>query len=164
MKFWKYLLLIPFLTTTLSAQIPSFGGYAYPQPYPPLWAYPLDRISAPNDDAIDALTQQVQQLNEEIRQLQAELAAAQAQAQQAQQAQQALTRSVQPPPGPAGPETVLVFKNGQKITSQGYAIAGDTLWALTPSGSERIAISSLDLRATQRANLQRGIQFPDLGK
>jgi hypothetical protein len=161
MKFWKSLLLIPFLTGTLSAQIPSFGGYAYPQPYPPLWAYPLNQISVPNNDAIDALTQQVQQLNEQVRQLQAELAAARA---EAQQAQQTLLRAVEPPPGPPGPETILVFKNGQKITSQGYAVAGNILWANTPSGSERIAISSLDVKATQRENLQRGIQFPDLGK
>ena len=80
----------------------------------------------------------------------------------AAQAQAQARASEAPEPSPR-PPVILVFKNGQQIESQGYAIMGDILWVLTESGNQRVALSSLDVAATQRENLKRGIEFPDVG-
>ena len=190
MKFWKAfppLALLLFLTPAVHAQIPGYGGYSfwepyypgaiyspyypqayYPQPYGTqgyyVGTYGLDPyMEARNTESIDSLTRQVQQLNDEIRMLESELTSAQAvQAQQAQQAEVQARAVDEPPPSP-GPPVILVLKNGQHIESQGYAAMGDTLWILTPSGSRRISRSSVDVAATKRENLKRGLDFPDLG-
>ncbi len=73
------------------------------------------------------------------------------------------TRQVQSAPAPP-PEktipTILVFRDGRQIEVQGYAIVGQTLWALTEQSSTKIPISDLDLETTQRLNAERGIRFP----
>jgi len=73
------------------------------------------------------------------------------------------TRQVQSAPAPP-PEktipTILVFRDGRQIEVQGYAIVGQTLWALTEQSSTKISIADLDLESTQRLNAERGIRFP----
>jgi hypothetical protein len=74
-----------------------------------------------------------------------------------------LRTSEKPPAStkPAAP-VVLVLKNGRVLETRGYVFARDRLWIVTPSGSEQIALSQLDVPATQVRNLTRGIQFPNL--
>jgi hypothetical protein len=98
----------------------------------------------------------IQQLNEEVRSLQAEIAAT--------DQELAQLRTFEAPPAATEPATpvVLVLKDGRVLETQGYVAARRSLWILTRSGSEQIALSTLNVPATQKENLKRGIMFPDL--
>jgi outer membrane murein-binding lipoprotein Lpp len=154
---------------------PYYAQPYYPQPYPqpyPQSYYPQSYYTLPNSaslmvtdnsDQVDSLTREVQDLNEEISDLEGQLSSAQAQAQQSQfQAEQAQARVAEVTEATPRPPMILVFKNGQHVEAQGYAVMGNILWILTDSGSQRVALSSLNVGATQRVNLQRGTPFPDL--
>src|SRR5215469_16914811 len=70
-----------------------------------------------------------------------------------------------PPPNaqvqddPIDPPTVLVFRDRHREETQNYAIVGQMLWTFTPQRTKKIAIASLDLPATEKANLDRGVDF-----
>ncbi len=55
--------------------------------------------------------------------------------------------------------TVLVFKDGHQLEIDNYAIVAQTLYDLTPGHPRKIALSDLDLPATQKENDDRGITF-----
>ncbi len=55
--------------------------------------------------------------------------------------------------------TVLVFKDGRQVDIDNYAIVAQTLYDLTPGHPRKIALSDLDLPATQKENDDRGITF-----
>jgi hypothetical protein len=57
------------------------------------------------------------------------------------------------------PPTTLVFKDGHQIEVENYAIVSQTLYDLTPGHPRRIALTDLDLEATQKQNDDRGIVF-----
>jgi hypothetical protein len=117
-------------------------------------------VAVPDNTAkVDTLTKQVQDLNDEVKVLQLELTLAQIQAQNAQP--EALARVEEMPPPEPSPTIVLVLKNGQRIEAQGYALAGDTLWIFTPSGTQRMLLSNVNVAATRRATPKGGIDFPD---
>jgi hypothetical protein len=63
------------------------------------------------------------------------------------------------PPEPAQPHTVLVFKDGHKQQVSNYAIVGASLFDLSSGHRQKIAISDLDVAATQKANEDQGIEF-----
>jgi len=63
------------------------------------------------------------------------------------------------PPEPAQPDTVLVFKDGHKQQVSNYAIVGASLFDLSSGHRQKIAISDLDVAATQKANEDQGIEF-----
>ena len=67
--------------------------------------------------------------------------------------------SSEPAPEPSQPPTVLVFKDGHQLEVQNYAIVGQTLFDLTSGHPRRIALSDLDLDATQKLNDDRGVSF-----
>ena len=75
-------------------------------------------------------------------------------------------QSLQTPPEPpqSTEETslpvVLVFHDGRQMEVQGYAIVGQTLWAVTGQSSTKIPTTDLDLEATQKLNADRGVRFP----
>jgi len=145
---------------------PGFGGFhrrpiviapAFPYDPYPYYSYPYDSSQeyvnpepAPpsyTDSTVNDLTNQVQQLNDQVQQLQDQLAA-----------------SRTPPPAPEvrpseSRPAVLVFRNGRRIETQNYAIAGQTLWVVNKNSSSRFALSDLDLAATRAENLKRGINF-----
>ena len=176
MKFWMVFVALLFVAPTLHAQN-SLYGYPYnpyTQPYYPCYLgeynsppycprayYPQLSSQLPNESfqvydytTINALTRQVQQLSDQVLQLQAQIALAQAQPPQPSPAE-AITRT----PGPPETPMTFVFKNGRQVSAQGYAIAGQTLWILTPSGYESTALSDLDIAVTKSENLKRGINF-----
>lgn len=55
--------------------------------------------------------------------------------------------------------TTLVFKDGQQLEVENYAIVDQTLYDLTPGHRRRIALADLDLPATERQNDDRGVDF-----
>jgi hypothetical protein len=143
------------------------------QPYYPQAYYPVP-FGLPNYSRLDPLAAQqsavtnqfafpsnnearLQQLNEEVRSLQDQL--------RATDEQLAKLRAFEAPPASTEQKApvVLVLKNGKVIEAEGYAVVGGTLWILSRSGREQIAVSNLNVPATQNENLKRGIQFPDLG-
>ncbi len=65
----------------------------------------------------------------------------------------------QPAPEPPQPPTSLVFKDGQQLEVENYAIVSQTLYDLTPGHPRRIALADLDLPATQKQNDDRGVVF-----
>jgi hypothetical protein len=62
-------------------------------------------------------------------------------------------------PDPVAPPTVLVFRNGHREETQNYAIVGEMLWSFNSQRTERVLLASLDLPATEKANLERGVDF-----
>jgi len=173
MKFWKVLIVLLFLSTTLQAQIPFygcpnspyypgsyyFGGCSaqpyYPLPYYTQFPYAYDQFSTSYyDDTVNTLTRQIRNLSEEVQQLQAEIALAQTQPPQARAAETAPSPS-EPPETPV----TMILKNGTRIQSQGYAIAGQTMWILTPGGPVRVALKDVDVVETRRANIKQVTRF-----
>ena len=55
--------------------------------------------------------------------------------------------------------TTLVFKDGHQIEVGNYAIVAQTLYDLTSGHPRKIALSDLDLSATQKENDDRGVVF-----
>jgi hypothetical protein len=78
--------------------------------------------------------------------------------------QDAYARSAPPPPHEeerteGAPATVLVFRDEHKQEIHNYAIVGQTLWNFNPQHTQKIPLSDLDLRATTKANEDRGVDF-----
>jgi hypothetical protein len=65
------------------------------------------------------------------------------------------------PPAPEAPPqpTMLVFKDGQKLQVENYAIVGATLYDLTPGRHRKIMLADLDLDATEKLNDEQGVSF-----
>lgn len=55
--------------------------------------------------------------------------------------------------------TLLIFKDGQKLEVQNYAILGGTLFDLTPGHRRKIPLTELNLAATQEQNENQGVMF-----
>ncbi len=67
-----------------------------------------------------------------------------------------------PPPQPERelPTAILIFRNQSRVEVRNYAIVGDTLYEFLPDGSrKKIALSEIDLPATQKINDERGVDF-----
>jgi hypothetical protein len=62
-------------------------------------------------------------------------------------------------PEPPQPPTTLIFKDGHQIEVNNYAIVSQTLYDLTPGHPRKIALSDLDLAATQKQNDDHGVTF-----
>jgi hypothetical protein len=62
-------------------------------------------------------------------------------------------------PVPAQPSTVLVFKDGHRSDVLNYAIVGNTLFDFADGRTRKILLADLDLKATQKANDDRGVDF-----
>ena len=60
---------------------------------------------------------------------------------------------------PIDPPTLLVFRSGRREETQNYAIVGEMLWSFSSQRTEKIALASLDLLATEKANADRGVDF-----
>ncbi len=55
--------------------------------------------------------------------------------------------------------TTLIFKDGHQLEIENYAVVGQTLYDLTPGHSRKVALTDLDLPATQKQNDDRGVTF-----
>jgi hypothetical protein len=57
------------------------------------------------------------------------------------------------------PATTLVFKDGHRVDVYNYVMAKGTLTVLDTGARQKIALTQLDLPATQKANDDRGVTF-----
>jgi len=69
------------------------------------------------------------------------------------------TAQANPEPEPLQPATVLVFKDGHQVEVSNYAIVGNTIFDFTPGHARRVALSELNVQATQKQNDDRGVDF-----
>ncbi len=69
------------------------------------------------------------------------------------------TAQSNPEPEPLQPPTVLVFKDGHQVEVSNYAIVGTTIFDFTPGHARRVALSELNVQATQKQNDDRGVDF-----
>jgi hypothetical protein len=178
MKFWKAFVVVTLLSATAGAQqlyrgIPYLNPY-FTQPYYPVpfglptysaldplavqqSVLPFTSPTPTSTFATEDLRQQVQQLTDQVSSLQTQLLTARQELTQA-----CAVQASAPSNEPVAP-IVIVLKNGQTIESQGYVVAGEKVWILTPNGRDLLLREELDVPATQTQNLKRGIKVPDLG-
>ena len=64
-----------------------------------------------------------------------------------------------PDPPAALQPTILIFKDGHKQQIGNYAIVGSSLYDLSPGRRQKVALTDLDLDATQKANDDEGNDF-----
>lgn len=57
------------------------------------------------------------------------------------------------------PPTILVFKDGHTTEVRNYAIVGDALFDFSSGVRHKVALTDLDVSATQKQNEDRGIEF-----
>jgi hypothetical protein len=62
-------------------------------------------------------------------------------------------------PAVAQPSTMLAFRDGHTAEVKNYAIVGDTLYDFSTQSRHKIALTELDLAATQKQNEDRGVDF-----
>jgi len=138
----------------IAPQVPIYSYYQYDPYYAnPYYSQPAYSTSDHSAE-INSLNDEIQRLQIEVQRLQEELAVTRAQMVQPSPVQ----LSPPTPPPPVIP-TVLVFRDGHRTETQGYAVIGDNLWTSSEDGFRKIALSDLDLSATRKENLIRGNSF-----
>jgi hypothetical protein len=75
------------------------------------------------------------------------------------QAEDTVSAGYNSDPEPPSEPTILVFKDGHQLEIENYAIVSQTLYDLTPGHPHKIALTDLDLPATQKQNNDRGVPF-----
>ncbi len=73
--------------------------------------------------------------------------------------EQAQAEATDSDPEPPQTPTILVFKDGHQLEVSNYAIISPTLYDLTPGHPRKVALSALDLPATEKLNDDHGIVF-----
>ncbi len=131
---------------------PAFVGLPYYWPYGMEYEQPVEEAPTAAPETDNALAAQVAMLTDAVRQLRED---------------QALRTTAQPPavsPAPAAEEkaapVVLIYRDGQRIEAENYAVLGQTLWVFRNKTTRRIPLADLNLDATRKANEERGIDFP----
>jgi len=144
----------PYYVTSYGVPPYYVPPYGVPPYYTPMVYASNTVLTFNNDEAVNALTRQVQQLSQQVRELSVEVTLAKAQQPQPVLRPFETTGTFARPPALT---ITFILKNGRHVASQGYAISGTTLWILTPCGYEKTTLSDVDMVATQRENLRRGI-------
>ena len=138
----------PYIWPTTFYSEPAYSVYSAP----PAYSEPAPVVS---QNEIN-LAYQVGQLSAQVDQLRQ---------QQVQQPQQNINSYTQPSPQPQDSAqrtaipTILVLRDGRRMQIQNYAIVGETLWVLDERVATKIALSDLDLDATEKENRGRGMRF-----
>jgi hypothetical protein len=142
--------------------VPGFGfpgfGWAYPYSYYP-GLYSSDYFQEPqaqqpivvsggNDQGNTQLAVEVQRLSDEIEYMRQE------QSRQSQARQPGVSLSAR-----SAAPTTFVFRDGRKMTTENYAIAGQTLWVFNDRAARRFPLSDLDRGATEQANAENGLDL-----
>ena len=55
--------------------------------------------------------------------------------------------------------TTFIFRDGQRIFTANYAIAGQTLWVLGEHSTRKMSLADLDVAATEQANAANGVDL-----
>jgi hypothetical protein len=53
----------------------------------------------------------------------------------------------------------FVFRDGRRIVTQNYAIAGQTLWLLSEHTARKVSLADLDFQATDQVNSANGVDL-----
>jgi hypothetical protein len=133
-------LLFPFGSSYID---PFYGDY-YSQPEPQV-------VGSDGNSTNMQLALEVQRLSDEIEEMRDQdrrTAAPRAQVQYG-------TISAQPP----AESTAFIFRDGHRITTQNYAIVGETLWVLGEHTAKKVSLANLDKAATEQANAANGIEL-----
>jgi hypothetical protein len=134
---------------------PGFG-WGYPYNYIPGF-YPTDNYQEPQqpqqpvvvsngNEGNTQLAVEIQRLSDEISYMR-------------QQQAQAQTRPGTSLSAHSAEATTFVFRDGRRMTSENYAIAGQTLWVFNEGVAKKYAISELDRSATEQANTENGVDI-----
>lgn len=130
--------------------VPLFDGYSFPASYSEEDMGPPPPLMP--DPAAMALANEVDKLRGDINQLKDQ---SQAQAAPPVAAPAAAQAPAEPPP----PATVLVLRDGKQVETTNYAVMDQTLWNFSARPVQKIPLTSIDLRASEKANSDRGVDF-----
>jgi hypothetical protein len=136
------------------------ASYGFYPGVPFISYYPAPEVQAPSTPvAVEPayssdLTLEIRQLSDELRQLRNELSEI-----KATPVPDGDGRRLDAPPSAPPTPVMLIFKDNQRLETNGYAIVGPTLWVFGDSGWREFRVADLDLAATKAENLQRGTSF-----
>jgi hypothetical protein len=163
----------PFFCTRRPVPFRSFGSFASFGAYP-FYSYPLITDSSSedySDAAARQMAQQTAQASAQASDLTAQIEQLREELQQLRQQQSSPAPPASAPVQTAKAEeqstpTTLVFRDGRRSEVENYAIVGNTLWVFSDQRRKKIPIAELDLKATQQANADQGVDFvlPSPGK
>lgn len=132
---------------------------------PVIWPVPIFwPDSSSNTYAADSnYAQQTAQAQQSDADLRAEIYRLTGEVEMLREEQQA-RNTPQQTSGPApssAPEqsTVLVFRDGRRAEIQNYGVVGQTLWIFSDKRARKLPLADLNLKATQEANAERGVEF-----
>jgi hypothetical protein len=125
---------------------PAFGDGFYGPPPPP------EPVVSSDNSANVQLATEIQRLSDEVEDLRDE---------------ERRRSENRPPATPGGsltakepaPVTIFVFRDGHRISTQNYALAGQTLWIFNEHTARKIPLSELDASATERVNAANGVEI-----
>jgi len=132
----------------------GFAPY-YPS-YAPDYAYqpPPQQVIVEREDNNRDLSLEVERLSDEVQLLREEDLRSRGESRNAAPQPQGSMSAQQPPA-----YTVLVFRDGRRLSVQNYAIAGASLWIINEQAAKKMPVSDLDLAATEQANSANGVEF-----
>lgn len=55
--------------------------------------------------------------------------------------------------------TIFVFRDGNRVSGQNYAIAGPTLWIFNAHNARKFPMADLDVAATEKVNADNGVEI-----
>jgi hypothetical protein len=134
---------------------PGFGlGYGYIPGF-----YPSDYFQEPqaqqpvvvsngNEEGNTQLAVEIQRLSDEIDYMRQE------QSRQAQARQPGVSLSAR-----SAASTTFVFRDGHRMSTENYAIAGQTLWVFNERVAKKFPIAELDRSATEQVNADNGVDI-----
>lgn len=136
-----------------------YGGLGFSSYYP---TYSTPEPS--NDYQTEQLSQQLYNLTSEVRELRDQNDDLRDYIERRRQAQlqpepQAPSQPSQSSASPEAPPTVLIFKDGHRVETSNYAVAGPTLWILTAQRAQKYPVAELNLEETRKVNAERGLEF-----
>jgi thiol-disulfide isomerase/thioredoxin len=70
-----------------------------------------------------------------------------------------LSRAQSTGPAKPGPKTVFVLANGERLEADHYTLDADLLHVAVGAEQRTIALNALDMKATTKANRQRGVEL-----
>jgi hypothetical protein len=127
------------------------GYYSSPYPYYDDFDYSQQNSQPDYNDSGGYDDQSGQMAQDQINHLEGEVAELREQRSSARPSSQARAE--------IRASTVLIFRDQRAQEVQNYAIVGDTLWIFDAQKSTKIAVDSLDIPASIKANEDRGIDF-----
>jgi hypothetical protein len=131
---------------------PSYYGDYYPDYYGAPAAQPVV-VNSDNGNSV-ALAAEVQRLTDEVGDLRDE----ENRRYYEDRARAANSGASMTAKEPAA-ATVFVFRDGRRISTQSYAITGQTLWIFDEHAARKYQISDLDAASTEKANAANGVEF-----